>query len=68
MEEYIIWIVVAIFVLEFIGKAIPDERVNGPVGYAINILKHLLVLLKQASDYLNRESEDQKAMKKSRYI
>lgn len=68
MEQYMFWIGLTLLILEFLGRIIPDVRFTGPIGYIINGLKELVVLLKKISDYLNRESEDQKAMKKSRYI
>lgn len=67
MEQYIFWVGLILLILEFLGRMIPDVRFTGPIGYIINGLKVLLVLLKKISDYLNRESEDQKEMKKSRY-
>ena len=67
MEQYIFWIGLILLGLEFLGRVIPDVRITGPMGYVITGLKELVVLLKKVSDYLNRESEDQKAMRKSRY-
>ncbi len=61
MEEYIIWIGFALLILEFIGRVIPDNRLDGPLGYVIYGLKQLLILMGDVSDYLNRSSEDQKA-------
>ena len=55
------WITLGILLLEAVLRAFPNERITGIIGVIIN-------LAKIASDYLNRESEDQKAMKKSRFV
>ena len=61
MEDYIFWTGIVIIVLEFLGRVIPDTRITGPAGYVLRGLKLLVVILKDVSEYMNRESKDQKA-------
>ena len=67
-EAIMFWTGLVLMVLEFLGRVIPDVRITGPLGFLIRGLKLLVVLVKDVSEYVNRESEDQKAMKKSRFI
>lgn len=49
MEELTFWIGLVIGIMEIIGRAIPNEKIKGPIGYAIEGLKFI-------SDYFNRKT------------
>lgn len=57
ISEIMIWIGLAVVILEFIPRLIPDGRVKGISGYLLDFLSQLLLLLKKVSDYLNREDK-----------
>ncbi len=45
--NWIEWIILGTGILEVIGKAIPNPKINGPIGFIIDGLKFI-------SDYFNR--------------
>jgi len=49
-SQIMIWISLAVAVLEVLPRLIPNEKIKGVLGYVLDFLKFV-------SDYLNREDK-----------